>query len=263
MRGDLNIIRFAKEFFSYIALTVVINLGGGAAEYYLLTTVMLYCSFGYYVYVHRGYHGLLFTLLFLVMLMLNPLTLILLETPRTVMAVSFFVFSMSIRNVIASRSFLIFSCLSHMAVGVFSLLFHYFIKVRVYYAVVGFAIVGFFLFFIGGDLKYAIYFDSSDDVRRGLGRLLLATASILFVLFISRFFLKLKLKIILVLLSLTLVFLITPFVHRLFYIPFVFVNLLYFSSSPGFYCRFFFVLHNLFMVVLGLLIVYFGMYGYG
>ena len=227
--------RFAREPVSAFLMHTVNYFNFSADFYYFICVLffllcMQFFSWSYF----RSSWGIFFFGLFL----FNPSTLILIQTPRYLLAFSFFVLATS--HLLKSQLFyviifLILSILSHTAGGLISLAFLSMFLLRPvfqYFALV-LSLLIFYVILQGGSEffeMYATYEGTEHD--RGFGRLLVAIFSFCFSVFLFRGASQFRYFLYILMATVMAMFLMTPYAHRIFtYI--VFFSFLYFCSNAN------------------------------
>lgn len=210
IRGT-SFVRFFTEPLGAAVMYAVHVLGGGSYEYYCVTIFSLCLSYVYALYRIQN-KAKFFTLLFLI---LNPINLMLIHTPRYAfaMSIALFAFFSSGRK----KIFLLFlSVLSHNVMGFFACVFVFTSGLKNSFNIIITIVLsfGFYLVLIGVVPLSSANFVTSE-VQRGVGRTLLFLAFCFYVLLSSKrmnnekFYLAIMFSFVLGL------YIITPFAQRL------------------------------------------------
>jgi hypothetical protein len=248
-------LRFRFEPINAFLMSIMNNLNFSAKEYYLLIWIIS----SFFLFLIPFIYGRRY-FIFSIFLLLNPINIIMFQTPRQFLAYSFFVFALMLSMKIKVL-FLVFAILSHTISGFLSL----FIVSLMQFKKILFSIsllFGLILLVYFTSYIYTVY--SSDEIQRGIGRLVLFSIFILVTLFIGY---KKDIKEIFALISILLFVLlsyqITPYAGRIlpFFLPII---LLYLFNS--FKKRdSIFLIHTLLLsyLIISTTIIISGRFGYG
>lgn len=220
--------RFHLEFISAYTMYFFGWLGLDAKHYYSFVWMFFSCSCFYAsISINRKKWVFLFFVL-----LLNPFSLILIQTPRYAFGFSFFLFALYTNGLFKKSVFLGLSFLSHTVIGVFSFLFVVLANINIilvglfYFTSALFfnlILTGFFEFYN----SFIVYNVKLYD--RGIGRFLLFFFSFI----LGLLMLKIKNKrfqyILMTSFFVSYLFSLTPYAHRLLMFPF-FMTWVYFFS---------------------------------
>ena len=210
-----------------------------------------------------------YKILFLFFLLFNPLSLILYQTPRFLLAISFFYIAFLHLNKSIKKSifFLIFCFLSHNFLGLISLSFlfiRYSYSLKTYWFLfISFSFL--FCFFILANIisqSYPYYFNH-DVYDRGVGRYFYTLTSVLILCFLSLKRFKDFTFYLICLIMFSYLMYLTPYFHRVssVLIFMIFYTICYYKSSL--YYKYIISIFFIFSSIFSFFIVYFGLYSYG
>jgi hypothetical protein len=254
--------RYAHEFIASYPMYFIGILGFDADLYY---------SFTWLVFAHSCYYSSKKTnhknwiLLFFILLM-NPMGLILIQTPRSMCAFSFFLYALSTKGFLKKGVLCSLSFFSHLGFGAFSFLFVFLVHMNLFWVFLAYFISLIFYYqILIGSLgifpAYASLNINSWDSGRGRLLLLISTAIISFIV------LKLSKKR-MIFMSMTYIFAIALFAmsvisHRLLIYPFFMIWLYFFSVNKKKGNLLLMTSYGVVIVIFSAYVVVTGTYGYG
>ncbi len=230
-----------------------------ASEYYLITTLVLLMSLLYVCYTV----DIKFRLATFLTLTINPITLILIQTPRHAMAMGLLMLALVQTKKLLSFLLLFMAISTHTIMGVFGVLFYLSTQFQNKINVVVFLFCIFIFSAVTAGIiptHYEMY--GVSGIQRGVGRvsvMLMYTALFVFML---RGFSQEKLYIIIITCFIYILFLISPFAHRLTAVAFYMSVLFYFHSRLSITSRVVRFVICLGTVISGLGMIWFGSFGY-
>ena len=256
IKGGIAEIIYDTEPVTAYFLTLLHRLSLGAFALYSSTWIIAFILF-LFILVNLGKsYGVLY-----LYLILNPVSLILLQFSRQYLAFLFFLMSIFfIRERFKSIFYLILSVFSHNASSVFSIIFYFFYKISFWLLLVSisFLIIGFYFVAIVLFPEYTVH-----EVQKGRGSIIIASLSFLFFMFLSIKRPKVFIVLLLLLLFLLFSYSISPQAGR--FAPY-FITLVTFYGLSSFSTKRNIILIHIFLILnilVSLFIVAFGLYGFG
>jgi hypothetical protein len=252
------LVRFRMEPISAISMYFWGRLGLGAFSYHLL----IWIFFGIVCYVMAKKSGCYFWEFLFLLLVFNPASMILLQTPRFLLGFIFFLVAL-LQNGFRRLLFLLLAFFSHNLLGLYAFFISFTMKFRLktqfFFFVIGLISIYFLLKF--GSSQFSSYIVDQHD--RGWGRLMLFTITL------PIYFLQKKLKnkeaiyvIFLSMLSFVL-FTITPYTHRILTINTFLLFVLIFQQRRSFSSFLFLIACFIFNYTSFIYIIFMGKYGFG
>jgi hypothetical protein len=215
-------LRFSFEPVNAFLMTSMHNLNFSAKEYYWLVWVIS----SFFLFLIPFIYGKRY-FIFSIFLLLNPINIVMFQTPRQFLAYSFFVFALMLSMKIKIL-FLVLAILSHTISGFLSLYIVFLMQFRKLFFSLS-LLFGLILLVYFTTNIYTVY--SADEIQRGIGRLILFSIFILATLFLAyKKNVKDLFALISILLFVLLSYKITPYAGRIlpFFLPIV---LLYLFNS--------------------------------
>ena len=250
------IVRFISEPISALFMNLLYQLNFGAKEYYTATWIIS----SIIVFIIPIVYGKRY-FIFSIFLLLNPITIILFQTPRQFLAYAIFILGIFI---ISKSKFLILILilLTHTITGLLAIFLFFLSSIKRKYAIY-ILFLGLLVLLYATTGAYSRY-SHSGEIQRGMGRLFLFLVYGIIILFLGYRKNKLDLLLISSILAFVVIsYKITPYTGRIL-IMFLPILTLYLFNT--FIKRdSFIVIHMLFLSYLSLTfyILYFGGYGFG
>lgn len=256
--------RFSVEIGSAYIMHFLNSIGGTASEYYWISTFLFCFCIALVITSFNGWGKVHFSLLLIIFM--NPIFLILYQTPRFSSALGFFTLSLFyFRGSWYSLVFVLITASLHTVLGVFCaicVVISYFRWWLQFFSVF-FIVAGFYLITTGYiDTNYKVY--DVDVYERGAGRTFLFLFNFIVFLFLSyksknKHFIRYS---ILVSFMCLFLYLLTPFAHRMTSIALMILLVLSFSFFNK-VRKLIMALALLFQSLLGVYMLKFSLFGFG
>lgn len=170
--------RFHLEPMSSVLMGLSSDYDLGAQGYYSLTWVVS-SIIVFLVPFFFGKRYFILSVFFLV----NPVSMILLQTPRQFLSYSIFILSFFVLSKFKVLLLLVFAFFAHNISGVLSFYYVFLFRCSKFFFVLSF-VFGFFAFFWIVEMRYSYYL-VDDGIQRGVGRFLYVTSFLLLFWFLS------------------------------------------------------------------------------
>lgn len=254
-----SFIRFYQEPISACIMYAIHYMEGSSYWYYVISILML--NYSYYFLCGTVKSNTKYILF--IFLLLNPINLILIQTPRYVIALAFCFLAINANTKIKLFAWSILILLTHTVMGVFFILFITMVGMKNRYnLIIVLIVVGLFAIFTKVIVPLGFERMLSSDLSRGFGRIALFLLAAIYVLLSFRGLSDSRKHIAIVSLLMAALFYMSSFTHRLSSFYFVLLFLYLFQYQKQFINKLTNINFCFLFILGGVYILLSGSYGY-